>query len=146
MQSPNKTHSTTQWTHSIAQSRRGITQSTHVFYTADWLNRTVKCRTRVLFVWCHSPFRGTWDSKWSSECKTKSQSESRNYHSTSLFKQWTHSIAQPRRESHNQHVHSTLWTSWYWSSFTISCESHILTPHDPKQTAERGKLNCNLYF
>ena len=34
----------------------------------------------------YSAFRGRWDSKWSSECKTKSESETWNYHSTSLFK------------------------------------------------------------
>ena len=37
----------------------------------------------------YSPFPRRWDSKWSSECKPKSKSESGHYCSRSLFKFWS---------------------------------------------------------
>jgi len=72
------------------------------------INRTCKRMihfySAASFPGTNSPFPRRWDSKWSSECKTKSKSESRNCCSRSLFK------------FSNEKTPRTI-DSWFWWGF-----------------------------
>jgi len=73
----------------IDETRNGHRNAKHIdcIWLSDslrWLIEFVICRWLVEFVNVEL-FRGRRDSKWSSECKTKSKSASRNYRSRSLW-------------------------------------------------------------
>jgi len=55
----------------------------------------------------YSPFSRRWDSKWSSECKTKSKLATSNYRSTSLF----------IREFEKR---PRAIVSWFWFGFRLA--------------------------
>jgi len=77
------------------------------------------CATGVVGVY-YSAFRGRWDSKWSSQCKPKSESESWNYCSRSLFvwhfwkETWKGSFLIPMRISFlNPNRRPSTIVSWF---------------------------------